>query len=307
MVADTGAHPGATTPGRDEARASITRTTITPAPGTEIAAPAPEERRSPFDRFRRFTHGELTAARQPFTGVSTVRFVLACMLSALCLLTVGGAILVLLLWQQQRGPGVLTTQIERTWDLFDVLRTIERWTAFATVPVAVAWIAFATINVRRGTGHRRNPVTAALSLPVGLIGVWIVGSELVAKTDDPLAKGAGWVLQAVFMAIPLLALERVTGSAEGRHRPLRVAYLMAIALIAHLQFLGALSTIEETKDPLRWGRLGAYLVIAGLIQVVGSLAVNEAARSVEEGAENRYQLRNRFGESLLAQAERGQG
>lgn len=302
MVPDPGTDPGVSTPGKAQARASITRTTITPAPGTDVPPPPSGSRGSVLARFRKPAQGDLAAPRQPLAGVHTVRFVLACMLSALCLLTVGGAILVLLLWQQQRGPGVLTTQIERTWDLFDVLRTVERWTAFAAVPVAAAWLAFATVNVRRAAGHRRNPVTAALSLPIGVVGVWLVGSQLIAETEDPFAKGALWVLQAVFVAIPWLALERVTASAEGRRRPLRLTYLASIALVAHIQFLGAISTIEETKDPQRWGRLGAYLVIAGLIQVVGSLAANEAARSIEDGAENRFQLRNRFGESVLAQA-----
>ena len=42
---------------------------------------------------------------------------IAVLLSALCLLSIGGAVLLLLLWQQSRASGVLTTQLERTWDL----------------------------------------------------------------------------------------------------------------------------------------------------------------------------------------------
>jgi hypothetical protein len=38
--------------------------------------------------------------------------------------------------------------------------------------------------------------------------------------------------------------------------------------------------------------------------VLGTLSANEAARAIEEGTEHRYQLRHRFGESLLAQAVR---
>ena len=45
------------------------------------------------------------------------------------------------------------------------------------------------------------------------------------------------------------------------------------------------------------------MIICALLQVLGSLSVNEAARSIEEGTDSRFQLRNRFGESLLAQAE----
>ena len=74
--------------------------------------------------------------------------------------------------------------------------------------------------------------------------------------------------------------------------------------IAHLQGLGGLSTIDKTTDPDKWGKLGAYLLIGGLIEVLGTLSANEAARAIEEGTEHRYQLRHRFGESLLAQAVR---
>jgi hypothetical protein len=291
---------------QDEARATITRTTITPAPGTELA-PEPAGERAPLlARFRPpVVHGELGAAREPYPGPAVLRLVMSVLLTALCLLTVGGAILMLLLWQQERSAGVLTTQLDRTWDLFDLLRRVERWVAFAVVPVAVAWIAVATVNVRRATGQRRNPLVTAASLVVGVGGIWLIGSEIVAPATDVLGQAAGWVLQAVFVAVPLLFLERVTGTAEARHRPLRVTGVIAIVYLGHLQFLGGLSTIDQTSGPDEWGRLGAYLVIGALLLVLGALAANEAARAIEEGTEHRYQLRHRFGESLLAQAARG--
>ena len=135
-------------------------------------------------------------------------------------------------------------------------------------------------------------------------GVWFVGANQVADADGPITKGVGIAIQAAFLAIPLIALERVAEAAEARHRPLRATYLIAVVYLAHLQGLGGLSTIEETNDPEKWGRLGAYLLIGGLIQVLGTLSANEAARAIEEGTEHRYQLRHRFGESLLAQAVR---
>lgn len=303
--ARTPANPGASTPGLDEARRTITRTTITPAPGT-IAPTVPEPTRTPLrDRLRRTRqHGELTAARQPLPGASILRLIMATLLSALCLLTVGAAILMLLLWQQHRDAGVLTTQIDRTWEIFGHLREVERIVAFGVVPVAVAWIVLATVNVHRATGQRRGPIVAGASLVVALAGVWLIGDQIVATADDDLGKASGILLQAVFLAIPLLALERVTETAEARHRPLRATYVIAVAYLAQLQGLGGLSTVDETSDPDRWSRLGAYLVIGALLQVLGSLSANEAARAIEEGTENRYQLRHRFGEALLAQALR---
>jgi hypothetical protein len=307
MTADAGhaSGSGASTPAQDEARRTITRTTITPAPGTVLPEPELPPKRSIRERFStRHVHGDLTAAQQPYPGTSIMRLVMASMMSLLCLLTIAGAVLMLLLWQQDRSSGVLTTQIDRTWDLFGYLREIERWVAFGIVPVAVGWTALATINVRRATGLRRNPIVAAGSLLVGIGGVWLIGATQVADADGPITKGVGIAIQAAFLAIPLLALERVAEAAEARHRPLRATYVIAVVYIAHLQGLGGLSTIEETNDPEKWGRLGAYLLIGGLIQVLGTLSANEAARAIEEGTEHRYQLRHRFGEALMAQAVR---
>ena len=292
---------------KDQARASVTRTTITPAPGTVSAAEASNSsKRSRRSRSeRRAAHGELAQARAPFDGSSVLRIAMTLLLAVLCLITIGGAILMLLLWQQDREAGVLTTQLDRTWDLFDTLRDVERLVAFGAVAVAVAWIVLATTNVRRATGQRRNPGFAGLSLVVGVAGIWFIGDQIVERSDDWLGQAAGYVLQAVFLAIPLLALERVSASAEARHGALRATYLIGALYLAQMQFLGGVSTVERTADSSEWGRLGAYLVIGALLQVLGSLAANEAARAIEDGSDHRYRLRQRFGESLLHQAERG--
>lgn len=274
---------------------------VAPPAGEPSGAPAGAAQATLRDRMRG-GGDDAASARPPLPGPSALRFVVSALLTLICLLTVGGAILMMLLWQQDRASGVLSTQLDRTWDLFDVLRHIERWLAFAVVPVATAWIALATVNVRRGTGRRRNPVVAAASLPLGLAGIWLVGRDLVAGADDWIGQGAGFVLQVVLAAIPLLALERLVDAAEARHRPLHVAWVIGMLYLAHVQFLGGLSTIERTDDPSEWTKVAAYLVIAALMQVLGALAANEAARSIEEGTEQRYQLRHRFGESLLAQA-----
>lgn len=243
----------------------------------------------------------VSPAKAPFRGANVLRMLMALLLSVMCLLTVGGAILVLLLWQQDRAASVLTSQLERTWSLFDTLREIERIVAFATIPVAMAWIGLVTLNVRRATGQRHNPIVAACSLPVGVIGAWIIGRELVDPASDIIGRGSGFLLQAVFLAIPLLALLRVAHAAEARHRPMRAAYVIAVASLGALQFVGGLSTIDQTSPAEDWSRIGAYLVIMALFQVLGALTLTEGARAVEDGATSRYDLRHRFGESLLSQ------
>lgn len=306
VVADADRDVVGSTPRKDDARATITRTTITPAPGTVVeraAVDSPKKIRI-FDRLGTRAHGDLTAAEAPFPGSHILRLIMSVLLSALCLLTVGGAILVLLLWQQDRASGVLTSQLERTWDIFDILRRVERLVAFAVLPVATAWIALASINVKRATGIRRNPIVAAASLPIGAIGAWYVGREIVAVADDWVGEASGVVLQAIFLAVPLLALLRVAQAAEARNRPIRATFVVSVGYIVGLQFLGGLSTVDQQSPSEDWGRLGAYLIIGALMQVLGTLSANEAARAIEDGSDHRYELRHRFGESLLAQAAR---
>jgi hypothetical protein len=305
MSADAPPPPGST-PGQQAARRTITRTTITPSPGTQREEPAPQVDRKRGLGFRRASgeHGDLNTAQAPLPGPRVLRAVMTTLLAVLCLLTVAGAVLMLLLWQQDRDSGVLSSQVDRIWRLFGQLQDIERIVALLIPPVAVAWIVVATINVRRATGIRRNPILAAISLPIGLAGVWIVGNEIVGPADDRITRAAGIVLQVVMASIPLFALERVATAAEARSRPLRATWIISAVFLAHLQGLSGLSTTEKTVDPDRWGLLGAYLVIAGLIQVLGTLAANEAGRAIEDATEHRYQLRHRFGEALIAQARR---
>lgn len=299
--------PSVSTPGMDAARRTITRTTITPAPGTVVPEEPKPARPSLRDRINaaRRQPTELATALEPFPGSNVLRMGMSLVLSAACMLTIGGAVLMLLLWQQNRESGVLATQVDRTWEIFDYLRQVERLVAFAVVPVALAWIVLATINARRATGERRNPALAAAALLAGIGGVWFIGATQVADAEGPVSKAVGIAIQAAFLAVPLIMMERVAEAAEARHRPLRATYLIAVAYIVQLQTLGGLSTIEPTFESDRWGRLGAYMLIGGLLQVLGTLSANEAARAVEEGTDHRYQLRHRFGEALLAQAQRG--
>ena len=238
---------------------------------------------------------------EPFGFVEIFRTLYAIGLSVLCLLTLGGAVAMLLAWQQEDSSGgLLTSQLDRLWDLFELLAEIERVVAFATLAFAVVWIFVATLNLKRATGKGLNPVVAAASLLVGVGMVWVVGDQIVSDADDNLTRAGGIALQAVFLIIPLLALERVATAAEAKHQSVRFSFVLAVAYLAVLESLGALSTIDRTTDIPGWGRAGANLVIAVLVQALGALAANEAGRAIEDATRNRYDIRHRFGESLLA-------
>lgn len=288
-------------------RRKAARTTIVPAADTDgdpTATPGRRAARKSLtgERVRAVMPRQLTAAKPPIPGARLLRLALGGLLFLMSLATLGGAVVVLLLWQQYRDSGVLTTQVDRAWDLVENLRLVERALAFGVVPVALAWAVLATLNARRATGQRRNPAVPALAILAGIVGVWVIGAEIVAPAESWIERSVGYVLQAIAVIVPLIALERVAEAAEARRRPMHVTVLLAIAGVVVLQERTGLSTIVPTDDASVWGMLGVDLVILALIQALGALAANEMARAIEEGSRHRYDLRSRFSESVLAQA-----
>jgi hypothetical protein len=270
----------------------------------EVEPPPKKSLRERLLPHRARANADLIPARPPISGSHFLRFAVSFLLGALAMFTLGGGLLLLLLWQEERESGVLSNQIDRAWDLFDTLRRVELIVALAVVPLATAWAGLATLNVRRATARRCNPFIAALSIPAAVAGVWAIGAAVVAPADDWATATAGLLLQALVLAVPVIVLERVAMAAEGPRRPLRMTYLAAIAYLAVLQGLGALSTIVPTNDPDEWARLASYLIMAALVQILGAIAVNEACRSIEGASNHRYALRKAFGETVLLQATR---
>lgn len=251
---------------------------------------------------RRRPRSEVMPARAPLGAVAWVRVVLAVLMGAMCLLTAGGALLMLMAWRQAEVDGLATGQTERLWDVWGVLADVERHVAFGALAVAMLWVVLATVNVRRGTANKRNPVFAAVALPVGAFGAWMVADRIVVPAEVWWQTAYGLALEAMFIALPILALERIADAAEARHRPLRVLWVTAVGYLVTLQTLGALSTIDRTTDLDEWSRGAAFLMIATLLEMVAALAANEACRALEEGTQHRYELRHRFGEAVIAQA-----
>jgi hypothetical protein len=251
---------------------------------------------------RQHPNSELLPARPPISGSHFLRLAVSLLLGVLAVFTLGGGLLVLLLWQEHRDSGVLTNQINRAWDLFDNLRNMEVVVAYAVVPLATVWAALATLNVRRATARRCNPVLPALSIPAAVAGVWAIGAGIVAPADDWATATGGLILQALVIAVPVILLERVAMATEGPRRPLRMTWLAAVTYLALLQGLGALSTIVPTNDPDQWARHASYLIMAALVQIFGAIVVNESMRSIEVASAHRFALRKAFGESVLLQA-----
>jgi hypothetical protein len=264
-----------------------------PAPHKLLAASSPEQRRR---------REELTTMRAPVSGPTVLRMVIGVLLAVLSVLSLAGGVLLLLLWQQDRSSGVLSTQVDRTWDLIARIQDIEVIVAYCTLPFAVAWAAVAALNVRRTTGTRRNPAVTAAAIPVGALGVWLIGDRVVAPADSWVGQSIGIALQALVLLVPVLALEWIAVAAEAHRRPTRVAYLLTVAALVQLQVLDGTSTIEVSVDPADWGRLGAYLVMGSLLVAMAALAVNEGGRAIEDAAQHRFNLRRTFGATIVGQA-----
>ncbi len=279
-------------------------TATLPAPAASNVDPATtvylRDRLSPRRRQRK---ADLRPARPPIPGSRPLRLGASMLLGVLAMFTLGGGLLILLLWQQDRSSGVLSNQVERAWDLFDALGRTEMVVAIAVVPFAAAWAGLTTLNVRRATGRRCNPVFAALSIPAAVVGVWAIGAGVVEPADDWVTAAGGLILQALVVAFPLFVLERTSTATEGPRRPLRLAYVAAVAYLAFLHGLGALSTIVPTNDPDEWGGLAGYLILAALIQILGAISVNAAFSSIESASLHRYTLRKAFGENVLLQSQ----
>jgi hypothetical protein len=274
-------------------------TSVTPATSassvTEADVPVPPRPTGTS----RSASARTAAPREPLPGAPVLRGVVVSGLSVLALLTLAGGVLMLLLWQQERSSGVLTNQIERTWELFDDLATIELIVALAVVPFATVWMVLAILNVCRASSRPTIAAVLGLSLPAALVAVWVIRTQVIEPSDDNYGAAGGVALQALALVVPLVVLEFAAGLVDARRRPHRAAYLVGVVWLAHMEFLGALSTTEVTTDPDEWGLLAAYLILGALLQTLGAMAVNETCRSFEEAAHTRHQMRRAFGEGVL--------
>ena len=276
-----------------------------PASGAAVVpepAPVPTPRHGASTDEQRRKREELISIRPPLPGATVMRMVAGVGMGMLVALSLAAGVLLLLLWQQDRSSGVLSTQVDRTWELVDQLQRIEAVVALLIVPFATAWAAIATLNVRRVTGARRNPLLVAVTIPAAVALAWLAGDRVAGPAEDWVGTAVGVGLQVLALAIPLVALERVAAATEAARRPLRTGVALCAVGLAHLWVLDALSTIEESADPADWGRLGAYLLTGALVMAMAALALNEGGRSIEDAALHRFNLRRTFGATIVGAA-----
>jgi hypothetical protein len=228
-------------------------------------------------------------------GANLLRIALVALLAGLALLSLVGAVVMFLFWQESNDVELLPSQVDRAWDTIAALHQAERVVAFAVLGLASVWTFVAVLNVRLASGRRRNPLVAALAWPAAGVGVWMIADALIV--DQPTGSViAGLVAQSFVLYIPFFLLERSAESVGARRTPIRIAYVLGVVLLVYIQGLGGLSNISDSVDDLDYGRLAGYLVLGALVQLLATLAITDASRAITEAASREAEHHNLLAE-----------
>ncbi|MEM8748226.1 MAG: hypothetical protein AAGF91_16105, partial [Actinomycetota bacterium] len=215
-------------------------------------------------------------------GADLLRGALVALTAALVLVSIVGALVMFLFWQESRDGVVLPGQRTRAWDALAALRDVEQILALGLVGVAVVWTLVVVLNVRLSTGRRRNPLIAAASWPAA---AWVV-ITLAQRIDDDTSGGELLLIfggQILAIAVPFFLLSRAALTVGAQIGPIRVVGALVAVLVVHLQGLGGLSTIGVESDLARFGPLAGYLALAALLELLAVIAVSESSRVLVDG------------------------
>lgn len=202
-------------------------------------------------------------------------------LAGLGLLSLIGALVVFLFWQETREGVLLAAQSDRAWDLVATLHSLERNIAFALLVLVSVWSFVTVMNIRLASARRRNPVVAAAAWPAAAFGIWTVGDRLVAdgSASDVIV---GFAAQALLLAVPVFLLYRGAGSIGARRQMLRITWAFGVVLLVHVQGLGGLSTADISNDSTAVARLAGYLAIGALLQLLTMFAAAGAMSAITD-------------------------
>lgn len=216
-------------------------------------------------------------------GGNLASAVITASMAGLALLSVVGAVVMYLFWQEGRDGVLLATQSEKAWDVLATLQSAERNVALVAMVVATVWAGIAVTNVRMASARRRNPLIGSLSWPLAGAGIWIIGDRFVADADA-IGVVLGFAAQAALLYIPFAVLERSAEAVSSRRNPIRYAYALGVVLLVYIQGLGGLSNLTESNDSGDVGRIAGYLAVGALVQLLAMFAVTEASRSLVDSA-----------------------
>jgi hypothetical protein len=235
-------------------------------------------------------------------GANLLRLAVVALLAGLALLSLIGAVVMFLFWQQSNDAELLPSQIDRAWDAIAALHRAERVIALAVVGLTSLWTFVAVLNVRMASGRRRNPLVAALAWPAAAVGLWKIADSLIV--DQPTSSViAGFIAQAAVLYVPFFLLERSADAVGARRTPVRIAYILGVVLLVYIQGLGGLSTISDSTEDVHYGRLAGYLALGALVQLLSTLAVTDASRAITDAATREAEHHNLLAEQHSAAAQ----
>ncbi|NND75976.1 MAG: hypothetical protein HKN44_13315 [Ilumatobacter sp.] len=214
-------------------------------------------------------------------GGNVVGMVITAALAGLTLLSVVGAVVMYLFWQESNDGLLLPNQIDRAWNVLASLQSAERTVAFVALGIATVWTAMTVINVRMASARRRNPLISALAWPAAGAGIWMIGDRFVSDGSAHQVV-AGFAAQAVLLYVPFVILERSADAVGARRNPIRFAAAIGVVLLVQIQGLGGLSTLAPSSDASELGPLVGYLALGALVQLLAMFAVTDATRSLGE-------------------------
>jgi len=218
-------------------------------------------------------------------GVRVVGFVVSAGLAGLSLLSMVGALVTFLFWQEMRGGALGSTENERVWDILALLQDVERSVAVVVLVVASLWTFAAVSNIRMASGRRRNPILAFWMWPATAAAVWAVADRLIVE-GDAVRVVAGFAAQAILLSLPFALLQRSAQAVNVRRNPILLTFVVWMLLLVHVQGLAGLSTLSETSESVQVARLAGYLAIGALLQLVATFSAAESTRSMSNAAEN---------------------
>jgi hypothetical protein len=234
-------------------------------------------------------------------GAELLRLVTVTVLAGAALLSVVGAGITALLWLDSRETGVSAAERQRTWDTLEALGAASSGVTIALLAAVSMWTFVTVLNVRMTSGRRRNPVLAALAWPASAAAVWWIADRVIV--DASIGRVIiGFAAQAAVLAVPFLVLERSADAVGARRTPLRIAYVLAVVLVVHVQGLGGLSRLPDSVAVTEIGRLAGYLAIGALIQLCSTLEVTEACRAMSQACRHEAEHHNMLVDQRVASA-----
>ncbi len=238
---------------------------------------------------RRPTGGARSTSASGFDSCpvsSIVRLAMMTAVAALTLVSVVGALVMFLFWRESTDGALLPAQRERAWTALEGLQSLERMLALGLVGLASVWSFLSVLNARLASGRRRNPLLAAAAWPAAAWTIWYLADRFA---DDERIGSivVGFALQAAVLYVPFFLLERAAVAVGARRSPLRLTYALGVVLLVHIQGLGGLSTLVETTETDRFGRIAAYLALAAVLELIVTIAITDASTLIADASEKR--------------------